>query len=112
MKKEYVKPIMESEEFVANEYVASCILITCNRSEGKCSKRTDKITGYTDIEAYLTATGGTSRLHTATENHSYYTHESGNGQTQLETSGKYYHTVESNGVCHSVTAVNSPNSSS
>lgn len=29
MKKEYVKPVIESEEFVANEYVAACYRITC-----------------------------------------------------------------------------------
>lgn len=33
MKKEYVKPIMEGEAFVANEYIAACWTITC---EGKC----------------------------------------------------------------------------
>ncbi len=30
MKKVYVKPVMESEAFVANEYVAACFKITCN----------------------------------------------------------------------------------
>lgn len=29
MKKAYVKPVMESEEFVANEYVAACWKLTC-----------------------------------------------------------------------------------
>ena len=29
MKKAYVKPVMESEEFVVNEYVAACYEITC-----------------------------------------------------------------------------------
>ena len=29
MKKEYIKPVMESETFVANEYVAICELVTC-----------------------------------------------------------------------------------
>ena len=29
MKKEYVKPVIESEEFVANEYVASCWDVRC-----------------------------------------------------------------------------------
>ncbi len=38
MLKEYVKPVMESEEFTANEYVAACWTITCNNSnkEAKC----------------------------------------------------------------------------
>ena len=30
MKKEYVKPVIESEEFVANEYVALCWTGYCN----------------------------------------------------------------------------------
>ena len=30
MKKAYVTPVMESEAFVANEYVAACFKITCN----------------------------------------------------------------------------------
>ena len=33
MKKEYVKPVIESEEFVANEYVAACYKIVCNGGE-------------------------------------------------------------------------------
>ena len=31
MKKEYVKPVIESEEFVANEYVAACWYIYCDK---------------------------------------------------------------------------------
>lgn len=30
MKKAYVKPVMESEAFVANEYVAACKNVYCN----------------------------------------------------------------------------------
>ena len=30
MRREYVKPVMQSEEFVANEYVAACWTIHCN----------------------------------------------------------------------------------
>ena len=33
MKRTYVKPVMESEEFVANEYVAACYLITCKEGD-------------------------------------------------------------------------------
>lgn len=29
MKKEYIKPVMESEMFVANEYVSSCYEVVC-----------------------------------------------------------------------------------
>lgn len=37
MKKEYVKPVIESEEFVANEYVAACWVVTCvgSKSHGQ-----------------------------------------------------------------------------
>lgn len=35
MKKTYVKPVMESEEFMANEYVAACWKVTCT-GKGKC----------------------------------------------------------------------------
>lgn len=31
MKREYVKPVIESEEFVANEYVAACWYIYCDK---------------------------------------------------------------------------------
>lgn len=30
MKREYVKPVMQGEAFVANEYVAACYKINCN----------------------------------------------------------------------------------
>lgn len=30
MKREYVTPVMECEEFVANEYVATCYVLTCD----------------------------------------------------------------------------------
>lgn len=30
MRREYVKPVMQSEEFVANEYVAACWKMKCN----------------------------------------------------------------------------------
>ena len=43
MKKTYVKPVMESEEFVANEYVAACWRITCT-GDGNCGTITVKDT--------------------------------------------------------------------
>ncbi len=33
MKKSYVKPVMESEAFVANEYVGACWKVTCTIEE-------------------------------------------------------------------------------
>ena len=35
MRKEYVKPVMESEDFVSNEYVAACWTVACNECPGK-----------------------------------------------------------------------------
>ena len=34
MKRTYVKPVMESEAFVANEYVAACWKVTCDTVGG------------------------------------------------------------------------------
>lgn len=34
MKRTYVKPVMESEAFVANEYVAACWKVTCDTATG------------------------------------------------------------------------------
>ena len=42
MRKEYVKPVMESEEFVSNEYVAACWTITCTNSGKSCGFITAK----------------------------------------------------------------------
>lgn len=36
--KKYMKPIMESENFVANEYVAACWTITCTNSDNSCGE--------------------------------------------------------------------------
>lgn len=33
MKRTYIKPFMESEEFVTNEYVAACYKVTCEDGE-------------------------------------------------------------------------------
>ena len=40
MKKAYVKPVMESEEFVANEYVAACWTLTCITVGHECAGKT------------------------------------------------------------------------
>ena len=42
MKKEYMKPVMESETFVANEYVANCYYVTCDKGESEIIKLGDK----------------------------------------------------------------------
>ena len=38
MKKEYIKPVMESEMFVANEYCAPCYLVECDKGESMIIK--------------------------------------------------------------------------
>lgn len=43
MKKNYVKPMMESEAFVANEYVAACWTITCTNSDANACGGIEKI---------------------------------------------------------------------
>lgn len=58
MKKTYIKPFMESEEFVTNEYVAACWLVTCLTDPDRENFIThidpnplhygNKTTGYTD----------------------------------------------------------------
>ena len=69
MKKEYVKPIMESEEFAANEYVATCVDLTyyCVNDTQQGSHKnhcllpknssdqeaTLAVKNWTDIETYL-----------------------------------------------------------
>lgn len=41
VKKIYVKPVIESEEFVANEYVAACYSVTCLGKEDNQSYKCD-----------------------------------------------------------------------
>lgn len=53
MKKTYVKPVMESEEFVANEYVAACWRVVC-----KCQSHDDHEMNYvSDKEPYFELNG-------------------------------------------------------
>lgn len=46
MKKQYVKPVLYSEEFVANEYIAACWSIKCNVPSGVGYIETNGIDGY------------------------------------------------------------------
>ena len=41
MRKEYVKPVMESEEFISNEYVATCWTLDCTKCDGYLETRSD-----------------------------------------------------------------------
>lgn len=46
MRREYVKPVMQSEEFVANEYVAACWKMKCNVPYGFGYYEKNGVTGY------------------------------------------------------------------
>ena len=46
MKKEYIKPVMESEMFVANEYISTCWLVTCVTERENFTTKTKPIENY------------------------------------------------------------------
>ncbi len=46
MRREYVKPVMQSEEFVANEYVAACWKMNCNVPYGFGYYEKNNVKGY------------------------------------------------------------------
>lgn len=46
MRREYVKPVMQSEEFVANEYVAACWKMKCNVPYGFGYYELNGVDGY------------------------------------------------------------------
>ena len=46
--KKYVKPIMDSEVFVSNDYIAACWKIKCNVPKGTGYYETNGIDGYQD----------------------------------------------------------------
>lgn len=82
MKKEYVKPVIESEEFVANEYVAACWNVHCTLHNGNflsCGQEDWSIKGYDSIEAYIKDNP---------DRHPYIHNDM---DTNYEESGKYYH---------------------
>lgn len=56
MRKTYVKPMMQSEAFVANEYVAACWKINCNVPNGYGYLDNDNSGSYTSGDTLLTPT--------------------------------------------------------
>lgn len=50
MKREYVKPVMESEEFVANEYVAACWEVSCTGYEASLTHGAHSACGPTKMQ--------------------------------------------------------------
>lgn len=64
MKRTYIKPFMESEEFVTNEYVAACWLVTCEEGESMIVKKEPKFVefgGDTDNFVYTVTLNGPVR---------------------------------------------------
>lgn len=82
MKREYVKPVIESEEFVANEYVAACWDLKCNTPFCKYNDYNNRIGGdkYTenDFEKCVEDFNKAQIIHKG-------------GDHVYETSSKYYH---------------------
>lgn len=95
MKKTYVKPVMESEEFVANEYVAACWDLKCDTIGCEYDKYAVRIGGnqYSntadDFARCVQDLGDSKKIHAANSLNSCK-----NGLTSIlggETSGEYYH---------------------
>lgn len=84
MRKEYVKPLMESEEFVSNEYVAACWDLRCD-------------TPFCEYNRYLNRIGGDSYgedellecVKDYEKEYSNIIHQG--GDKTYEDTGKYYH---------------------
>ena len=57
MRREYVKPVMQSEEFVANEYVAACWKMKCNVPYGFGYYEKNGVTGYQEGQDQYIAGG-------------------------------------------------------
>lgn len=86
MKKQYTKPTMESEAFVANEYIASCWSVVCLKPllcnfNGKTKDEEVLISGSTFEDAIA---NNTVKVHAGVPGDNR--HDNGN-----EESGKYYH---------------------
>lgn len=65
MRKEYVKPSITSEEFVANEYIAACWNIRCNVPYGYGYYETNGKPGYQSDDVYIAGGSGCKKMHEA-----------------------------------------------
>ena len=111
MKRTYIKPFMESELFVTNEYVAACWKAQCNRGLGTgiCDYNNNPVRfdGSNDWEVavsnYLASYGNTGALHQGDcmDNDIH----SGINEVALtyEDSKGYYHSTNVDGVHHELT---------
>lgn len=90
MKRTYIKPFMESEEFVTNEYVAACFNVSCGRN--LCNYETFTIKGNDEQSAIATylhdINGGNDSFHPGDPEHKYATGIIG---TSPEETDEYYH---------------------
>lgn len=107
MKKTYIKPFMESEEFVTNEYVAACWMARCTDTatglfECDYNDTPLKFKGSNDeYEAannYISANGNSGALHQGKCNDENIQHDS--IVYWYEDSNSYYHTTKVLGVHH------------
>ena len=101
MKREYVKPVIESEEFVANEYVAACWHVSCPK-EGSglldCHYQSWDIKGADSVEAYVDAHSSSGELiHKGTSGSD---HNLGS-----ENSSLYYHNTFVFGLHHQLNII-------
>lgn len=65
MRKEYVKPSITSEEFVANEYIAACWNISCNVPSGYGYIEKNGIPGYQSGDRFVAEGHGCGTKHEA-----------------------------------------------
>lgn len=91
MKKTYVKPIMEMEGFVPNEYVAACWELTCKVSSCGYNKRIGG-DGYSanDLEKFVNDYNQSNVIH-AGNNSEYYHGGGGLLDFYKEDPAEYYH---------------------
>ncbi len=94
MKKSYVKPVMESEAFVANEYVGVCYYVKCSdHSEGEV-KKLDHAPTYnisdSDNDGFVFSVYQPNRFYSGTIN--------GQNGTVRYASGCYGHPIENDPV--------------
>ena len=106
IKREYVKPVIESEEFVANEYVAACWHVSCPK-EGSglldCHYRSWDIKGFDSVGAYIDAHPSVEELrliHKGTSDHGYINNEK---------TDSYYHNTSIDTYHHELTVVSYEN---
>lgn len=105
MKRTYIKPFMESEEFVTNEYVAACWMTKCVDSitGGICDYNDNplRFKGSDDEKEaannFISANGNSGALHQGQCNDDNVQH---GPWYSYESTDLYYHTTDVPGVHH------------